>query len=184
MVAAGFIAVVAVTVAHLAGAAPGASCSVAAPLPSLSSQLSALGGFDQPYDANDSATLESLATQGAGVMAHNLIGAQATAPVHISALDPTKPAAVVVPLLYPQTSANSGRIAGLVDFLADCTGRVYFGSVDDLTGQSGTAPSAFPAVGESSAAAQLGTDTPELVYATSPFAPEWRNASTGATVQA
>ena len=177
------MAVVAVTVSHLAGGTSGAPCTVAAPLPSLPSQLAALGGFDQAYDANDAASLESLATQGAGVVAHNLIGATAGAPVHVAALEAAKPAAVVVPLLYPQTSTNSGRVAGLVDFLADCTGRVYFGSVDDLTAQIGNPPASFPRISESSAAAQLGTQSPQLVYMDTPFAPEWRNAATGAIIE-
>jgi hypothetical protein len=39
-------------------------------------------------------------------------------------------------------------------------------------------------VGESAAAQQLATSTPQLVYTTSPFMPEWRNAQSGATISA
>jgi hypothetical protein len=43
---------------------------------------------------------------------------------------------------------------------------------------------AFPTVGESTAAQQLATSTPQLVYTDSPFMPEWRNAQTGASISA
>jgi hypothetical protein len=172
--------VIVVSVTHLAG---GPSCALSPPVPTLNAQLRSLGGFDQPYDANNVRALESLATQAAGALSPNLIGATAASPVSVTSLSASRPDAVVVPLTYPRSSANAGRIAGLVTFLRDCTGRVYFSTVDDLSGAAAPA-AAFPAVDQSAAAARLGSDAPQLVYADSPFAPSWRNAATGAMISA
>jgi hypothetical protein len=56
--------------------------------------------------------------------------------------------------------------------------------VTDITSLATAAAQSFPAVGESAAAAQLDTSTPQLVYTSSPFTPEWRSAQSGASIAA
>jgi hypothetical protein len=90
----------------------------------------------------------------------------------------------VIPLEAQQTSGSGARIAGLVSFLVGCGGRAYFGSVADLSSVGAGASPTFPAVTAATAAGQLGTSTPQLVYTTSPFTPVWRNAQSGATIPA
>ena len=75
------------------------------------------------------------------------------------------------------------HVAGLVSFYVGCGGRAYFGSVEDLASAPGAALT-FPAVDAATAARELGTLTPQLVYTTSPFTPEWRNPQSGATIPA
>jgi hypothetical protein len=175
--------VVAVTLVNLLGGGASGSCSFAAPLPSLSPQLASIGGFDQPYDPSDTQTLESLATEAAAATSQNLIGASPGAPARLRALHQAQPDAIVIPLLYPSSSTHAGRVAGLVAFLQDCTDRAYFSSVEDLTSLSG-APPAFPSVSEQRAAAQLGTQQPQLSYGDSPFMPVWQDPATGDTIAA
>ncbi|MFZ2033655.1 MAG: hypothetical protein WAW53_07860, partial [Candidatus Dormiibacterota bacterium] len=63
-------------------------------------------------------------------------------------------------------------------------GRAYFGSVANVAAAGASTAVAFPTVGESTAAQQLATSTPQLVYTASPFMPEWRNAQSGASISA
>ena len=180
---AGFIAVVVVTVVNLAASTGANGCKLAAPVPSLSPALAALGGFDQPYDPSDTATLDSLATNAAAATSQNLIGATPATPVQEHAISASQPNAIVIPLLYPASSTHPGRLAGLVSFLRDCAGRAYFSQVWDLTSNNGAFAS-FPAVSEQQAAQSLGTSTPELGYSNSPMAPLWYNPATGDSIPA
>jgi hypothetical protein len=182
-VVAALIAVVVVTVVHLATPGSGGGCGISPPVPSLPPALSALGGFDQPYDPSNVRTLDGVATQAAGAVKPNLIGTDAGPAVDETPLDPSRPAALVIPLRYARSSSNAGRIAGLVAFLRDCTGRVYFSAVRDLTALA-TAPATFPSVSAASAASRLATTDPLLSYSDDPFQPVWRNTQTGATIPA
>ena len=162
----------------------GGGCSIAAPLPDLPAQLRALGGFDQSFDAGNQTELAQVASNAAGAVDPDLDGTSPLEPVAISALTSGQPASVVVPLEAQQTAGTRVHIAGLVSFFVGCGGRAYFGSVADLSSVGSGTTLTFPAVSESSAAGTLGTSTPQLVYATSPFTPEWRNAQSGMTIPA
>lgn len=174
---------VVVTVTHITAPSP-QPCSLPAPAPSLPPQLRALGGFDQPLDAADTANVESLAVQAGSLVAPGLIGTIAEPPVDETATSPAHPDALVVPLVRQPQSSQSPRVAGLVAFLRDCAGRAYYSAVTDMTSQAANAPSGFPAVTESRAAAILGTAQPQLTYVTTPFSPSWRNPATAATIPA
>jgi hypothetical protein len=117
-------------------------------------------------------------------VSQDLEGSIAQQPVNVAAAVTGQPAAVVVPLAAQVPSAQGMRLVGLVSFYVGCSGRAYFGSVTDITSLTAAAAQSFPAVGESAAAAQLDTSTPELVYTSSPFTPEWRNAESGASIAA
>jgi len=172
-----FIAVVTVTVVHIWGG--GSGCTVSAPVPSLNAQLRALGGFDQAYDSNDTQVLETVAQQAAETTVPSLIGAAAADPVRVASSTPSRPDALVIPLRAP-AGAGTPRVAGLVAFLLDCSGRAYYSSV-----ALSTAPAdGFPAVGETAAAQRLSVADPDLIYTTNPFHPSWRNPSNGATISA
>jgi hypothetical protein len=178
-----FFAVALLTLTHVVTGG-NSGCSVPAPLPNLPAQLRSIGGFDQSFDAGNPQELAEVASNAAGAVDPDLDGTIPLEPVAISALTSGEPEAAVVPLEAQQASGTGVRIAGLVSFFVGCGGRAYFGSVADLSSVgSGTTPT-FPAVSESSAAGTLGTSTPQLVYATSPFQPEWRNAQSGMTIPA
>ena len=178
-----FAVVAVVTIANIAGNGQ-SGCTVPAPVPTLSAQLRSLGGFDQAFDAADIMTLERVAAQAASASAPDLIGGVALRPVGVAAESPDRPDALVVPLLSAAQPGAGVRVAGLVAFLRDCAGRAYFSAVSDLTSLGAASPSQFPAVTESAAAARLGTQSPSLVYSSNPFAPSWRNPSTGTTIAA
>jgi len=178
-----FIAVLTVTALHLAGSGGGSGCSVAEPVPTLTAQLAALGGFDQPYDPDNTPRLDALAIQAAGVTSHNLIGAKPAPPVAVTSADPNRPNALVIPLFESASSSNAGRLAGLVVFLRDCAGRAYFSRVWDFTSTAHPATS-FPVVPEQAAARSLNTESPELEYTTSPAAPLWCRPATGRCIPA
>jgi hypothetical protein len=178
---AAFFAVTLVTLAHvITNSASG--CSIAAPEPSLPPSLSSLGGFDQSLDATNPGALVQVAQNAAAVVSPDLDGATALDPVNIGAATAGQPAAVVVPFTAQETSGT--RLVGLVSFFVGCGERAYFGSVMDISQAGSTAPTTFPAVGGGAAAQQLGTATPQLVYTSSPFTPEWRNEQSGATIAA
>jgi hypothetical protein len=178
-----FFAVTLITLTHvITNSASG--CAVAVPAASLPASLRALGGFDQSYDAGNLQQLAQVGQNAAAVVSPNLDGATPMEPVRVTAANAGQPAAVVVPLAAPETTGSSTRLVGLISFYVGCSGRAYFGSVTEISARGSGAPLSFPAVGESAAAAQLATSTPQLVYIGSPFTPEWRNAQSGATIPA
>jgi hypothetical protein len=178
-----FFAITLVTLAHVVSNSA-SGCSIAAPAPSLPAALRALGGFDQSYDATNPDELAQVGENAAAVVSPNLDGATAMQPVNVAAAVAGQPAAVVVPLAAPAASSGGTRLVGLVSFYVGCSERAYFGTVSDISALGTTAPASFPGVGESAAADQLATSTPQLVYSQSPFMPEWRNAQSGATIAA
>jgi hypothetical protein len=177
-----FFAVTLLVLTHVATGGSGGGCAIPAPLPNLPAQLRALGGFDQSFDANNPEALAEVASNAAGAVDSDLDGAIPLQPVTVSAVAADQPAAVVVPLQAEQSAGT--HIAGLVSFFVGCGGRAYFGSVADLASDGSGTTLTFPAVSESTAAGTLGTSTPQLVYATTPFKPEWRNAQSGMTIPA
>ncbi len=159
-------------------------CPVAAPVPDLPAQLRALGDFDQPYDATMPHTLEEAALKAASALHPDLAAATSLgAPVEIAALDPSRHDAIVFPLgTNPGPNGAPRSIAGLAVFLRSCGDQAYFSTVDDL---AAAPPAAFPGVTRDRAARQLGPGAqPELVYATTPLQPSWRDRRTGASVPA
>jgi hypothetical protein len=178
-----FFAVTLITLTHVI--TNGASgCAIAAPAPSLPAALRSLGGFDQSFDASNPTQLAQVGQNAAAAVIPNLDGAVAQRPVNVGAVVAGQPAAVVVPLAASATSPGGMRLVGLVSFYVGCGGRAYFGSVANIAAPGPPIGLAFPTVGESAAAEQLGTSTPQLIYATSPFMPEWRNAQSGASISA
>jgi hypothetical protein len=176
-----FFAVTLVTLTHvITNSASG--CSIEAPTPSLPASLRSVGGFDQTFDATNAGELVEVGQNAAAVVSPDLDGATPTEPVNVAATAAGQPAAIVVP--FTSQESNGTRLVGLVSFFVGCGERAYFGSVMDISQPGTTAPSTFPAVSESAAARQLDTSTPQLVYTSSPFNPEWRNAQSGATVSA
>jgi hypothetical protein len=178
-----FFAVTLITLTHVITSG-GETCTIAMPQQSLPASLRALGGFDQSFDANSPAQLAQVGQNAAAVVNPDLDGASPLQPVIVSAVTGGRPAAVVVPLAARVATGDGTRVVGLVSFYVGCGGRAYFGAVVDVSSLTPDLPMAFPAVGEAAAAMQLGTSTPELVYSTSPFSPEWRNAQSGATISA
>ncbi|MFI5285960.1 MAG: hypothetical protein ACHQ4F_06530, partial [Candidatus Dormibacteria bacterium] len=158
-------------------------CAIAAPAPSLPAALRSLGGFDQSFDASNPNELARVGQNAAAAVMPNLDGASAQRPVNVAAAVTGQAAAVVVPLTA-QASTGGVRLVGLVSFYVGCGGRAYFGSVANIASLGPSSALAFPTVGESAAAQQLATSTPQLVYATSPFMPEWRNTQSGETISA
>jgi hypothetical protein len=183
VVVAAFFAVTLLTLTHVIISGD-QGCSTPAPLPNLPAQLRALGGFDQSFDAGDQQQLAQVGANAAAAVDPDLDGTTPLAPVTVSALHAGQPEALVIPLEAQQTSAAGTRVAGLVSFLVGCGGRAYFGSVEDLSSIGAGATRTFPGVAAATAAGELGTSTPQLVYTTSPFTPEWRNAQSGATIPA
>ncbi len=183
MVLVAFLAVTLLTLSHVVTGG-NTGCSIPAPQPNLPAQLRALGGFDQSFDAGNPQELAEVASNAAGAVDPDLDGTTPLEPVAVSALTSGQPAARVVPLEAQQAAGTGVHVAGLVSFFVGCGGRAYFGSVADLSSVGSGTTLTFPAVSESSAAGTLGTSTPQLVYATSPFKPEWRNAQSGITIAA
>ncbi len=178
-----FFAVTLITLTHVVtNSASG--CSISEPAPSLPAALRSLGGFDQSFDASNPTELAQVGQAAAAAVIPNLDGAIAERPVNVTAAVVGQPAAVVVPLTAQAASPGGMRLVGLVSFYVGCGGRAYFGSVTSVASPGPSNALAFPTVGESAAAQQLATSTPQLVYTTSPFMPEWRNAQSGATIPA
>jgi hypothetical protein len=178
-----FFAVTLITLTHvITNSASG--CAISLPAPSLPASLRALGGFDQSFDATNAGELAQVGQNAAAVVSPDLDGAAPLQPVNVAARAAGQPAAVVLPLVAQDTTGSGVRLVGLVSFYVGCSGRAYFGSVSDVSAQGSGAPMSFPAVTEASAATQLATSTPQLVYSGSPFTPEWRNAQTGAAIPA
>jgi hypothetical protein len=183
VVVAVFFAVSLLTLTHVITSGD-QGCSAQAPLPNLPAQLRALGGFDQSFDARDQQQLALVGASAAAAVDSDLDGTTPLAPVAVNALHAGQPEALVIPLEAPQTNGEGTHVAGLVSFFVSCGGRAYFGSVLDLSSVGAGAGGTFPSVTAATAAVQLGTSTPQLVYSTSPFMPEWRNAQSGATIPA
>ncbi|HEY8672852.1 MAG TPA: hypothetical protein VIM76_03750 [Candidatus Dormibacteraeota bacterium] len=183
VVVAAFFAVTLLTLTHVITSGD-QGCSAQAPLPNLPAQLRAIGGFDQSFDARDQQQLALVGASAAAAVDPDLDGTTPLAPVAVSALHPGQPEALVIPLEAQQSTGDGRHVAGLVSFFVSCGGRAYFGSVADLSSAGAGAGSAFPGVTAATAAGELGTSTPQLVYATSPFTPEWRNAQSGVTIPA
>ncbi|MEA2670955.1 MAG: hypothetical protein QOG45_1175 [Chloroflexota bacterium] len=159
-------------------------CPVAPPIPVLPAQLRALGDFDQPYDATMLRGLGDAALEAASALHPDLAAATSLgAPVEITALDPARHDAIVFPLgTNPGPDGAPRAIAGLAVFLRSCGDQAYFSTVDDL---AAAPPPAFPGVSRDRAARLLGPGSqPELVYATTPLQPSWRDRRTGASVPA
>ena len=182
MVVVAFFAVTLLTLTHIVTSGD-QGCSIPAPRPDLPAQLRALGGFDQSFDAGDAQQLAQVGASAAAAVAPDLDGTVPLPPVSLRAANTGQPEALVIPLEARQASGVAMHVAGLVSFFVGCGGRAYFGSVADL---SSAAPGArtFPAVDAATAARELGTSTPQLVYTTSPFTPEWRNPQSRATIPA
>jgi hypothetical protein len=178
-----FFAVTIVTLTHIV-TSTNQGCSTPAPLPNLPAQLRALGGFDQSFDAGDPDELAQIGVNAASAVDPDLDGTTPLEPVLVNALRSGQPAAVVIPLEAPQVGGVGTRVAGLVSFFVGCGQRAYFGSVLDLSAVGSGTSTAFPEVGAAAAAAELGISTPRLVYAGSPFMPEWRNPQSGASIAA
>ena len=91
----------------------------------------------------------------------------------ISAAQPARPDAVVVPLRsHGAATSGPAPLAGLVVFLRDCQGNAYFDTVeDDASAQPPLL--AFPQVGRDQAASLLGTAAVRLEYVSSPLQPRW-----------
>jgi hypothetical protein len=155
-------------------------CGVAAPRPSLTPALRALGDFDQAYDVGNVGALEDAAARAAGTLYGDLIGTTAEEPVTIASAAPGFPDAVVVPLRSRVTGSGPPPLAGLVVFLRDCQGNAYFDTVED-DASSQPPLLAFPPVGRDQAAAQLGAPGVRLEYAGSPLRPRW--VSTGSAAR-
>ena len=168
------------TAVHLSGGGGGQQCSLPAPVPSLTAQLRAIGGFDQPYDASDRTAISTVAMQAASTVSPSLVGGVAAPPVAVASLLTSQPDALVIPLISA-SATRSAHIVGLVSFLRDCAGRAYYSAVQSTIQ---TAPTSFPSVDIGTAASRLGTASPQLVYRSNPFAPLWRNPMTGATISA
>ena len=183
VVVAAFFAVTLITLTHVITSGD-QGCSAPAPLPNLPAPLRAIGGFDQSFDARDQQQLALVGANAAAAVDPDLDGTTPLAPVTVRALHAGQPQALVIPLEAQQTNGGGTRIAGLVSFLVGCGGRAYFGAVADLSSVGAGASATFPAVTAATAVGLLGTSTPQLVYTTSPFTPEWRNAQSGATVPA
>jgi hypothetical protein len=183
VVVAAFFAVTLLTLTHVITSGD-QGCSVPAPLPNLPAQLRALGGFDQSFDAGDHQQLAQVGSNAAAVVDPDLDGTTPLAPVAVAALHPGQPGALVIPLEAQQIGGSGKRVAGLVSFFVGCGGRAYFGSVVDLSSVGAGVARTFPSVEAATAAGELGTSTPQLVYTTSPFTPQWRNAQSGATIPA
>lgn len=153
-------------------------CTVAAPRPSLTAQLRALGDFDQAYDPANPAVLDDAAQRAAAVLHPDMIGATAEAAVPETAADPDSPAALVVPLrAQPAATQAVTPLAGLAVFLLDCQGNAYFAAVED---DSTASPplTAYPPVGRERAAAQIGAGQLRLTYGSDPLHPWWVRAAT------
>jgi hypothetical protein len=183
VVVAAFFAVTLLTLTHVITSGD-QGCSAQAPLPNLPAQLRAIGGFDQSFDARDQQQLAVVGASAAAAVDPDLDGTTPLAPVAVHALHPGQPEALVIPLEAQQGNGDGTHVAGLVSFFVSCGGRAYFGAVADRSSVGAGAGSTFPSVTAASAAAELGTSTPQLVYTTSPFTPAWRNAQSGATIPA
>jgi hypothetical protein len=178
-----FFAVTLLTLTHVVTSGD-QGCSIPAPRPDLPTQLRALGGFDQSFDAGDAQQLAQVGASAAAAVAPDLDGTIPLPPVAVRASHAGQPEALVIPLEARQASGVAMHVAGLVSFYVGCGGRAYFGSVEDLTSAVPGAALTFPGVDAATAARELGTSTPQLVYATSPFTPDWRNPQSGASIPA
>ncbi len=178
-----FFAVTLITLTHIVSSGD-QGCGIPAPAPNLPAQLRSIGGFDQSFDANNPEALAEVAANAAGAVDPDLDGTTQLAPVAVAALNSGQPGALVVPLEAQQTTGSGTRVAGLVSFFVGCGNRAYFGSVADLSAIGSGTTLTFPTVSEAAAGSALGTSTPQLVYTTSPFTPEWRNPQSGMTIAA
>ena len=161
-------------------------CTVPAPEVVLPEQLRVLGEFDQPFDPGDTRGLQEASVRAASALHSDLTGARAGAPVAVAADHPAQHDALVVPLAESGSAANAPvRVAGLVAYLRDCSGRAWYDDTDDLLHTDPSLlPQRFPTVSAGSAAATLGTTSPRLVWRDSPFHPLWLDPQSGRSVVA
>lgn len=162
-----------------------AGCSAPAPVPQLPARLRVLGEFDQPYPAAETRTIQDAALKAASALHADLGGSGTTFagdPVHIRGLAPADHDAEVIPLgtdIGPDGVPR--RVEGLVAFLHDCQGQLYYDTVADLAAQP---PAAFPSVDRDAALTALGARDVELVYTLDPLQPVWRDPASGRTLAA
>lgn len=177
-------ALVGLGVAAARSGTPG--CTVPAPEVVLPAQLRVLGEFDQPFDAVDPRALRDASIRAASALHSDLTGARADTPVAIAADHPAQHDALVVPLVESSSDPSvPPRVAGLVAFLRDCTGRAWYHDTDDLLHTDPSLlPQRFPTVSAGSAGATLGTAGLRLVWRDSPFAPLWLDPHSGRTLAA
>lgn len=161
-------------------------CTTPPPEVNLPATLRTLGDFDQPYDVADTPTLQSAALRAATALHSDLAGATPATPIAVAASGPADHDALLVPLVEISSAPGAPqRVAGLVAFLRDCSGRAWYDDTDDLLRTDpGLLPPEFPVVGAAQASASLGTDTPRLVWRTSPFQPLWLDPGSGRTLNA
>ena len=178
-----FFAVTLITLTHVVtNSASG--CSISEPAPSLPAALRSLGGFDQSFDASNPTELAQVGQAAAAAVIPNLDGAIAERPVNVTAAVVGNRRRWLCRSPPRRRRREACAWSDSVSFYVGCGGRAYFGSVTDVASPGPSNALAFPTVGESAAAQQLATSTPQLVYTTSPFMPEWRNAQSGATIPA
>ncbi len=179
------VAVAAVVVAVALARSRPTGCDVPAPSVDLPAQLRTLGGFDQPFDAADQRSLEDAAVTAATAEHADLAGATAAAPVREAADGPARYDALVVPLSVPAGDGGS-RVAGVVAWLLDCSGRAWYDDVRDvLRSDTNLTVTRYPLVSAQDAAQRLGASSaPRLVWRTSPFSPLWLDAASGRSVAA
>ena len=178
-----FFAVTLITLTHIVSSGD-QGCAIPAPAPNLPAQLRSIGGFDQSFDASNPEALAEVAANAAGAVDPDLDGTTQLAPVAVAALNSHQPGALVVPLEAQQTTGTGTRVAGLVSFFVGCGDRAYFGSVADLSAIGSGTTLTFPTVSAADAGAALDTTTPQLIYTTSPFTPDWRNPQSGMMIAA
>jgi len=162
------------------------NCTVPPPELHLPDQLRAVGEFDQPFDTSDVRSVADAAVRAATALHSDLAGAFASPPLRIAPDRGATYTALVFPLSQRTGSSDaSSKVAGLVAFLLDCSGRAYYDDVDDLLRTDPSLlPSQFPTVDRDTAAARLGVSAPRLVWRDSPFAPLWLDPASGRTVAA
>lgn len=161
-------------------------CGAPTPEVNLPSALRTLGGFDQPFDAGDTRSLQDAAVSAATALHSDLAGVSAGDPVAIAADAGAQHDALVVPLTESATQPDAPRrVAGLAAFLRDCSGRAWYDDLDDLLHTDPSVlPQQFPVVSRGQASAALDVTQPRLVWRRSPFQPLWLDPATGRSVAA
>ena len=174
-------AVIAAVAVAAARSRPGSGCTAAPALPDLPAQLRSIGGFDQPFVATDTRTLQDAAVRAASALHSDLAQSVVGDPVAVIAARSDLQDAIVVPLLTnPGPDGRYRTVDGLVSFLRACGGQAYYHDVVDL---AAAPPSAFPQLDQGGAARALGGDV-VLEWSRSPFTPAWRRVDGTACVAA
>ena len=147
------------------------NCTVVVDRPVLPASLTALGDFQQPYNALSPSTLEDVAVRAGSAAFPALIGATAEAPVTLTGSG-GRPTALVVPLRAVRSGASSPVVVGLAVFEEDCAGNAFFERVEDDSALQPPLQS-FPPVTRAMAVASLGAFDVILTWSTSPLQPVW-----------